>query len=165
VFSETHLKPHERFFIPNYHFYRTDHFPGTKGGTVGSKKRHSPQPCRPASACFNRSHWVFILIGNSEMLIAAIYKSSGHAWIDADITEFLNFRHKLLLAGDLNAEHPFWNSVFSNPSGTKLLDLQHINGFEISASQMSHSLLSYRKWSRARYCCEQKCPSVRNHCL
>jgi hypothetical protein len=29
--SEAHLKPHERFFIPNYHFYRTDRFPGRKG--------------------------------------------------------------------------------------------------------------------------------------
>jgi hypothetical protein len=31
LFSETHLKPHEKFFIPNYHFYRTDHYPGRKG--------------------------------------------------------------------------------------------------------------------------------------
>jgi hypothetical protein len=23
VLSETHIEPHERFFIPNYHFYRT----------------------------------------------------------------------------------------------------------------------------------------------
>jgi hypothetical protein len=27
---ETHLKPHERFSIPNFHFYQTDHFPGRK---------------------------------------------------------------------------------------------------------------------------------------
>jgi hypothetical protein len=31
LLSETHLKPHERFFIPNYHFYRTDGFPGRQG--------------------------------------------------------------------------------------------------------------------------------------
>jgi hypothetical protein len=30
LLSETHLKPHETFFIPNYHFYRTDRFPGRK---------------------------------------------------------------------------------------------------------------------------------------
>jgi endonuclease/exonuclease/phosphatase (EEP) superfamily protein YafD len=30
VLSETHLKSHERFFIPNYHFCRTDRFPGRK---------------------------------------------------------------------------------------------------------------------------------------
>jgi hypothetical protein len=30
LLSETHLKPLERFFIPNYHFYRIDRFPGKK---------------------------------------------------------------------------------------------------------------------------------------
>jgi hypothetical protein len=30
LFSETHLKPHERDFISNYHFYRTDRHPGRK---------------------------------------------------------------------------------------------------------------------------------------
>jgi hypothetical protein len=34
LLSETHLKPHERFFIPNYHFYGTDRFPGIKGETA-----------------------------------------------------------------------------------------------------------------------------------
>jgi hypothetical protein len=27
LLSEKHLKPHERFFILNYHFYRPDRFP------------------------------------------------------------------------------------------------------------------------------------------
>jgi hypothetical protein len=30
LLSETRLRLHERFFIPNYHFYQTDHFPGRK---------------------------------------------------------------------------------------------------------------------------------------
>jgi hypothetical protein len=34
LLSETYLKPHERFFIPNYHFYRADRLPGRKGGTT-----------------------------------------------------------------------------------------------------------------------------------
>jgi hypothetical protein len=36
LLSETYsdLKPRERFFIPNYHFYRTGRFPGRKGGTT-----------------------------------------------------------------------------------------------------------------------------------
>jgi hypothetical protein len=41
------------------------------------------------------------------------------------------------LAGDLYAKHPFWNSVVSNPSGTKLLNLLQINMFEISAPPYS----------------------------
>jgi hypothetical protein len=56
-----------------------------------------------------------IPIGNSQVLLAAVYRSPGRAWSDADITELLSFRRKSILAGDLNAKHPFWNSVVSNP--------------------------------------------------
>jgi hypothetical protein len=31
LLSDTHFKPRERFFNPNYHFYPTDRFPGRKG--------------------------------------------------------------------------------------------------------------------------------------
>jgi hypothetical protein len=67
--------------------------------------------------------------GHSEVLLAAVCKSPGQN--DADVFEFLNFRHKSLL----NAKHQFWSSVVSNPSGAKLLNLLHVNEFEISASQ------------------------------
>jgi hypothetical protein len=33
LLSETRLKAHERVFVPNYHFYRTDRFPRRKGIT------------------------------------------------------------------------------------------------------------------------------------
>jgi hypothetical protein len=73
--------------------------------------------------------------GNSEVLLAAGYKSPGQAWIDADIIEFLSFRHKSQLVGDLNTKHPFWNSIVCNLSGMKVLNLLHINKLEISAPQ------------------------------
>jgi hypothetical protein len=39
------------------------------------------------------------------------------------------------MAGDLNAKHTFSTSIVFNPSGMKLLNLLHINKFEISAPQ------------------------------
>jgi hypothetical protein len=78
---------------------------------------------------------VCIPIGNSEVLLTAVYKSPGRASSDADIIEPLSFRRKSILAGDLNAKHPFWNSIVSHPSGVKLLNLLHINDFEISGPQ------------------------------
>jgi exonuclease III len=42
LFSETHLKPHERFSIPNFHFYRTDRHPGRKGGTAVAVEKAFP---------------------------------------------------------------------------------------------------------------------------
>jgi endonuclease/exonuclease/phosphatase family metal-dependent hydrolase len=68
-------------------------------------------------------------------LLAAVYKSPGRAWIDTDITELLSFRCESILAGDLNAKNPFWNSAISNSSGERLLSLFDANQFEISAPQ------------------------------
>jgi hypothetical protein len=42
LLSDTHLKPHERFFTPNYHIYRTDRFPGRKGGTAVAVRKGIP---------------------------------------------------------------------------------------------------------------------------
>jgi hypothetical protein len=54
---------------------------------------------------------VYILIGNQEILLAAVYKFPTRTWNDADITKLLSFRHKCILAADLNAKHQSWNST------------------------------------------------------
>jgi hypothetical protein len=56
-------------------------------------------------------------------------------WIHADITELLSIRKKCIFASDLNADHQFWNSRVSNPSGDKILNLFDLDEFEIAASQ------------------------------
>jgi hypothetical protein len=112
LFTETDVKPHERFLISNYHFYRTDHHPGRKGRTAVSVRRgvpHSSIDLPPLVSV--EATGVCIPIGNSEILLASVYKSLGRVWSDADITELLSFRRRSILAGDLNAKHPFWNSA------------------------------------------------------
>jgi hypothetical protein len=80
---------------------------------------------------------VCIPIGNTEMLLAAVYKSLQRLWTDTDITELLGFRNKSMLAGDLNAKHPVWNIQVSNLSGLKLLELFFSSNLEVSAPQSS----------------------------
>jgi hypothetical protein len=124
LFSGTYLKPNERFFIPNYHFYRTDRYPGTKGTTAVAVRKgisHNHVDLPPLVSV--EATEVCIPIGNSEVLFAAAYKSPGRAWSDADITELLSFRRKSILQGDLKAKHPFWNNTVSNASGEKLMAL------------------------------------------
>jgi hypothetical protein len=139
LLPETNLKTHERLFILNYHIYRRDRFPGRKGRTAVEVKKKGISlnnadlpPLVPEEAS-----GVCIPIGNSEILLAVVCKSLGRAWIDEDITELLSFRHKSLLAGDLNAKHPFWNSTGPTPSGEKLLHLFDVNEIKISALQCS----------------------------
>jgi hypothetical protein len=108
VLSETHLKHHESFFIPNYHFSWTDCFLRRKRGTAAAIRKCVPHNHVDLSLLASiESTGVCIPIGNSEVLLAAGCKSPGHACNDADITELLSFRYKSLLAGDLNAKHPF----------------------------------------------------------
>jgi hypothetical protein len=39
LFSERHIKPHERFSVPSYYLYCLDNFPGGKGGTAVAVKK------------------------------------------------------------------------------------------------------------------------------
>jgi hypothetical protein len=136
LFSETHLKSHERFFIPNYQFIEPNATQARKGGTAVEVRKgiaHNIVDLPPLVSA--ETTGVCIAIGNSEVLLAAVYKSPGRAWSDADITELLSFRRKSILPGDLNAKHPFLNSAVSTPSGEKLLELFDVSQFEISAPQ------------------------------
>jgi hypothetical protein len=45
LFSETHLKPHMRFYILNYNIYRTGREDGHKGETAVEVKEDIPHTC------------------------------------------------------------------------------------------------------------------------
>jgi hypothetical protein len=138
LFSETHLKHHKRFFIPNHHFYRTDRQPSKEDGTAVAVRKGIPHIHVHLPPLVSvKATGVCIPIDNSEILHAGVHKSPCLAWSITDITELLNFRRKSILAGDLNAKHPFWNSAVSNPSGEKILHLYDVNQFEISEAQCS----------------------------
>jgi hypothetical protein len=114
LFSETHLKPHERLFISNYNFYRTDRHPGRKGGNAVAVGKGVPHSYVDLPLLLSvKVTGVCIPIGNSEVLLASFYTriSPGRAWSDADIAELLRIRRKSVYAGDLNAKHPFWNNA------------------------------------------------------
>jgi hypothetical protein len=90
LLSETHLKPQE-FFIPNYHFYRTDRFKGRKGGTAVVVRKAIPHKHADLPPLLSiKAAGVCIPIGDSELLLAAVYKSPGHAWNDADTIKLLS---------------------------------------------------------------------------
>jgi hypothetical protein len=127
-----------RFYIPNYDIYWTDREDGHKGGTAVAVEKGIPHRCADLPPLLSiEATGVGIPIGNTEMLLAAVYKTPQRLWSDTDITQLLGFRNKSMLAGDLNPKHPVWNSQVTNPSGWKLLELFVSSNFEISAPQCS----------------------------
>jgi hypothetical protein len=136
LFSETHLIPHERFFISNHLSYRTGRHPGRKGATAIAVRSAVPNSYVHLPRLVSvEATGVCIPIGNSEILLASVYKFPGRAWSDADITELLSYRRNSILASDLNAKHPLWSSAVSNPSVEKPMALFDLSEFEISAPQ------------------------------
>jgi hypothetical protein len=108
-FSEKNLKPHERFFIPNYRFHRIYRYPGRKGGTAVAVRKDIPHTHVDLPPLVSvEATGVSTPTGNSEILLAAVCKSPGCNWSDADICDLLSFINECILAGDLNAKHPFF---------------------------------------------------------
>jgi hypothetical protein len=54
-------------------------------------------------------------------------------WSDTGANELKSLRNKAVLATDLNAIHPTWNSQIANIAGMRLLNLQDKSDFQISA--------------------------------
>jgi hypothetical protein len=108
LFSETHLKPRMMICIPNDHIYRYDRYGGHKGATAVAVKKGIPHTYVDLLPLLSvEKTAVCIPIGNTEMLLASVYKSPLRAWRDADITELLNFRAKsILVGGSLNLSKP-----------------------------------------------------------
>jgi hypothetical protein len=64
-----------RFCIPNYDFYRNDHEDEHKGGISVAVKKGIPHICVDLPPLLSEATGVCIQIGNTEMFLAALYKS------------------------------------------------------------------------------------------
>jgi hypothetical protein len=74
MFSETHLKPNERFFIQNFHLYQTDRHPGRKGGTAVAVRKGIPHNHVDLPPLISiKATGVLIPIENCKVLLAAVY--------------------------------------------------------------------------------------------
>jgi hypothetical protein len=75
VISGTHLKPHMKFHIPNHVFYRTDREDENKSGIV-FVKNGIPHTCVDLPPLLSvEATGICVAIRNTEMFLAALYKS------------------------------------------------------------------------------------------
>jgi hypothetical protein len=87
LLSEIYLKLHEKFFIPDYLFYRTDRFPVRKGGTAFAVRKgiHHNHVYLPPLVSIE-TIGVCTPIANTDVLLTAVYKTPGNARNETDIT-------------------------------------------------------------------------------
>jgi hypothetical protein len=128
-----------RFYIPNYDIYRTGLQELEKGGIAVALKGCIPYTYVDLPPLLSiEIIEVFVLIVNTEILLAAVYKYSKRVLSETDITQFLGVTNKSNMAADLNAKHAIWNSQASKPSDMKQLGLSVTRSSE---SQRHNALL------------------------
>jgi hypothetical protein len=93
---ESYIKPHEKFFIPNYDVHQTDRFPGLKGRhAVAVRKGVTHNHVHLPPLLVTEPSGICVPIRNIEVLLAAVYKLGG-AWSDADVINLRNLRNTSL---------------------------------------------------------------------
>jgi len=124
LLNETHLNNSQQFKLPNYHSYITNRLQrlGNRpwGGTaiLINRKIVHHQIKITTSSLENTS--IQIQIGNKELRLSAVYKRPDTPLLTSDLDSLLNTSHYVVIAGDLNAKHQFWNSRRHNTAGSTL---------------------------------------------
>jgi hypothetical protein len=93
LLSETSQTPWEGLYS-NLSLYRTDRFPGRKGGTsVAVRKGISHNHVDLPALVSVEATGICMPIGNSEVLLATVCKSPDYTWSDEEIINLFSFRH------------------------------------------------------------------------
>jgi hypothetical protein len=76
LFTASYRKPHMRFCSLDYDIYRTDHEDGHEGGTANTVTKGIHHTCAdPPPLLPVKATGVCIPIGNTDLLLAGVYKS------------------------------------------------------------------------------------------
>ncbi|KAJ8737082.1 hypothetical protein PYW07_000353 [Mythimna separata] len=151
LIQETLLKPHRKDpKIANYRIVRNDRTRCHGGGTlIYFRKELYCVPIIPPApvSLLEFSACRVGMTGHQPITVISAYypppSSSSHIAdesiaITSDLTALFGLSDSVILAGDLNAKHPAWNSNITNPRGRVLYNLGVSLNFDIIAP-MSHT--------------------------
>ena len=125
LITETFLKPHIAFHIPNFLIYRNDRLNQTGGGVaiiIKNSINHNILPILQLQTIENIS--IMVPTANFLLKISCCYAAnSNHLNFRSDISRLANSNLPYILGGDFNSRHPFWNCSRSNKGGRTLYNL------------------------------------------
>lgn len=120
--QETLLKPTQTVRVPNYTTYRNDRHQGRKGGTavyIRSNIDHHVL-ATPTFAHMEATSVVVNTQRHGPLKISSVYNPPTKTITNDDIELLFRETMPTIVAGDLNAKHPAWNSRSTNRLGRQL---------------------------------------------
>lgn len=128
LINETHLRAGDEPRLPNYRLYRNDRVHGRGGGTaiyVRSDLLHYALDI-PELDHLEATGVAIHTVGQGVIRLFAVYNPPDSLLLEADLEVLLDGRDPAILAGDLNAKHPSWNSRLANRNGRILRDFADV---------------------------------------
>lgn len=132
LLSETFLKPGTRLNIPNYQLYRNDRITQAGGGTaifIKNTINHAELPTLDNISL--EANGVKVQTSKGPLLVWASYCSPNSTLDPNDVRLFFPDRSATIMAGDLNAKHPDWNSKSRNTRGQHLKQMADQNNIVV----------------------------------
>ena len=128
LINETHLQPEIKFFIPCFRTYRTDRLAPSPlrsgrigGGTAILVKSSLSHSYTPIPTQLIESTTILLNTTSGPLKLIAAYSPPKIMIPPQEIATLFKEDIPTLLAGDLNAKHPTWNSRIKTPKGNALL--------------------------------------------
>lgn len=120
LISETWLDSVDELKLPNFETYRSDR-PTWGGGVAILCKRwidHMPTPTPVLTTLEATS--IVVNFEQGPVKIVSAYQTCTKSLVVADFVRVLDSNIPVIVAGDLNAKHPSWNSTKVNKRGREL---------------------------------------------
>lgn len=76
---------------------------------------------------------ISITLSGKEVALVSAYQSPNQPLLPRDIDVLLNLKSSVLIMGDLNAKHPYWNCTKINDRGLTLFDHMINNDYDVIA--------------------------------
>jgi hypothetical protein len=138
LINETHLQPFTKFKCPNYITYRSDRLTQRGGGTailIRQDIKHNE--ILLAHLQHMEATAIQLNINKESLILISVYNLPGKT-VERDL-DLIGIGHKVIVAGDSNAEHLTWRTSHNNTVGQSLLKHYYKNNYVISApSQPTH---------------------------
>lgn len=151
LLQETWLNDKVTFTLPNYTCFRNDRDSLTQnphGGVmicVHNSIANSISRTFSKKLPFLENIFVVLAIGPRIITVGSIYNSSALTPVQSrsDLESLLSLPGALVLGGDWNAKHTYWNNTANNRKGSDLLKICQDKFFDIHAPD-SITLIPYR---------------------
>ncbi|KAB0804621.1 hypothetical protein PPYR_01591 [Photinus pyralis] len=124
LISETHLNAGITTRIPGYTIHRSDRQTGQGGGTAifvkNDLEHHEIQS--PPLLHVETNAVIVNTRSAGALKLVSVYKAPQEPFDEQELDLIFDIATPTIVAGDLNAKHPSWNSRTTNPYGRRLYD-------------------------------------------